>query len=236
MCILIARHDCQCCAALLAAVWRWFAHATPRLTCRLPPLRLPPPCSIGLSNPAQGGGIVASANCAAEGPTTLHLHDPLACAAGLALARGQPLQTSLLGADPAAGGTKLLLAWTDVQQMVLAAPAVTHLLCMPFGILHAADEAAAAAGPACGAHSGSGKGALLFGFSAPPSLDARSVGPVAGAAAGSWLRVGPLVSVHRTIDFVPPCRTTHMLLLCCDAAGCHLPGPHSLPAGAAPRW
>jgi hypothetical protein len=162
---------------------------------------------------------VASANCAAEGPTTLHLHDPLACAAGLALARGQPLQTSLLGADPAAGGTKLLLAWTDVQQMVLAAPAVTHLLCMPFGILPAADEAAAAAaGPACGAHSGSGKGALLFGFSAPPSLDARLVGPVTGAAAGSWLRMRPRVSVcqrasdNRFCPTMPHCPHASLML------------------------
>ena len=52
--------------------------------------------SVAVRNPAHGGGIVAAANCAVEGPTTLHLHDPDASAAGVALSRAQPLQASLL--------------------------------------------------------------------------------------------------------------------------------------------
>ncbi|PRW59618.1 hypothetical protein C2E21_1877 [Chlorella sorokiniana] len=125
--------------------------------------------SICVSNPAQGGAIVASANCATEGPTTLHLHDPHACAAGVALARGQPLQASLLNgaADTAAA------AWSDVQLMLAQAPGVTHLLCIPFGPDSSSGEQGSAACQHHADSSGSGAGALLFGFAAAPQLDER---------------------------------------------------------------
>ena len=55
--------------------------------------------------------------------------------------------------------------------MVEQAPGATHLLCVPFGC----EEADAAALPACQQHgaAGSGRGALLFGFSADLQLDGR---------------------------------------------------------------
>jgi hypothetical protein len=122
-------------------------------------------CSIAVTNPAQPASIVASANCAAPGPTTLHLHDATSCAAGLALARGEPLQASLAGEAPEAGH-----AWTDVQQMAVAAPAVTHLLCVPFAASHDSSERSSA--HTCELH-GSDSGALLFGFSSSPKIDDR---------------------------------------------------------------
>ena len=86
--------------------------------------------------------------------------------------RGQPLQTSLVG-DAAA---KAVPGLTDVQQMVAAAPAATHLLCIPFGCGDGGDGAAGAA-PPCEVHgaAGSGTGALLFGLAGPPELDDRCV-------------------------------------------------------------
>ncbi|KAL4431618.1 hypothetical protein ABPG77_001460 [Micractinium sp. CCAP 211/92] len=133
--------------------------------------------SIGVSNPAQGGAIVASSNCATEGPTTLHLHDPLHSAAGRALALGKPLQGSLLN-----GGAAALPAWTDVQQMAASEPGVSHLLCVPFGCSEAEEEPSSANGSPCRQHlqQGSGRGALLFGFSAAPQLDPRRQAVLAG--------------------------------------------------------
>ncbi|KAL4458960.1 hypothetical protein ABPG75_013825 [Micractinium tetrahymenae] len=131
--------------------------------------------SIAVSNPAQGGAIVASSNCAAEGPTTLHLHDPLHSAAGRALALGKPLQVSLLNG----GGSAVLPAWTDVQQMAAGEPSVSHLLCIPFG-----QSGSEEGGSGCTQHlqQGSGHGALLFGFTVDPELDARRKAMLAGLA------------------------------------------------------
>ncbi len=86
----------------------------------------------------------------------------------MALARGQLMQATLLNgaADTAAS------AWSDVQLMLAQAPAVTHLLCIPFGTGGSSEQA----GPACQHHAGSsssGAGALLFGFAAAPQLDER---------------------------------------------------------------
>lgn len=108
--------------------------------------------------------------CTAEGPTTLHLHDPLHSAAGCALALRKPLQGSLLN-----GGATALPAWTDVQQMAASEPGVSHLLCVPFGCSEAGEEPSSANGSPCRQHlqQGSGRGALLFGFSAAPQLDPR---------------------------------------------------------------
>ena len=81
------------------------------------------------------------------------------------------MQASLLNgaADTAAA------AWSDVQLMLAQAPAVTHLLCIPFGP-SGSSSGGEQAGPACQHHAGSpgsGAGALLFGFAAAPQLDER---------------------------------------------------------------
>ncbi|PSC76218.1 hypothetical protein C2E20_0785 [Micractinium conductrix] len=130
---------------------------------------------IAVSNPAQSGGIVESANCAVEGPTTLHLHDPLFSAAGRALAHGKPLQLSLADGSAAA----VVAAWTDVQVMAVHAPAVSHLLCVPFGCSNAS-----AAGSTGHSHPhGSGSGALLLGFPSPPALEPPRKAMLAALAA-----------------------------------------------------
>jgi hypothetical protein len=137
--------------------------------------------SIAVTNPAQPASIVASANCAVPGPTTLHLHDATSCAAGLALARGEPLQASLAGEAPEA-----VHAWTDVQQMAAAAPAVTHLLCVPFGANHDSSDCISDGGEEtrCPQHApvGSGCGALMFGLAQQPRLSERQAALLARLA------------------------------------------------------
>ena len=111
----------------------------------------------------------------AEGPTTLHLHDPLFSAAGRALAHGKPLQLSLADGSAAA----VVAAWTDVQVMAVHAPAVSHLLCVPFGCSNAS-----AAGSTGHSHPhGSGSGALLLGFPSPPALEPPRKAMLAALAA-----------------------------------------------------
>lgn len=119
----------------------------------------------------------------AEGPTTLHLHDPLHSAAGRTLSLGKPLAGSLLGG----GSTPALSGWTDVQQMAASEPGVSHVLCIPFGCGEGEEEPSSDVGSsACRQHlrQGSGRGALLFGFSGAPELDARCVPGLMAAVHG----------------------------------------------------
>lgn len=174
-------------------------------------------CSIAVTNPAQAGSIVASANCATQGPTTLHLHDSLRSVVGLAVSCGQPVQSSLLGNESTAAAS-----WTDVQQMVAAVPSVTHLLCLPFGC----TDGTAAAGDAgsnssedvlvCQQHatSGSGTGALLFGLSQAPSLDSRRAALLGLLAA---CLPAPMAALSgNTLAFVNlACGNTSQCTCCC---------------------
>lgn len=109
--------------------------------------------------PGCAPGLVAAANLAAQGPTTLHLLDAGRCAASLALQKRRPLAAGLRGHGPAAAA---LQALPDVQLMLEAAPACQRLLCIPFGHL----EAGGGTQPACRAHSGRAgcAGAMLLGL------------------------------------------------------------------------
>ncbi|KAI3436216.1 hypothetical protein D9Q98_002270 [Chlorella vulgaris] len=173
--------------------------------------------SIAVTNPAQAGSIVASANCATEGPTTLHLHDSLRSVVGLAVTCGQPVQSSLLGNESSAAA-----GWTDVQQMVAAVPSVTHLLCLPFGCT-GGNAAAGDAGSnssedvlVCQQHaaSGSGTGALLFGLSQAPSLDSRRAALLGALAA---CLPAPMAALSgNTLAFVNlACGNTSQCTCCC---------------------
>jgi hypothetical protein len=170
-----------------------------------------------VTNPAQAGSIVASANCATEGPTTLHLHDSLRSVVGLAVTCGQPVQSSLLGNESSAAA-----GWTDVQQMVAAVPSVTHLLCLPFGCTDGSAAACDSGSSSsedvlvCQQHaaSGSGTGALLFGLSQAPSLDSRRAALLGALAA---CLPAPMAALSgNTLAFVNlACGNTSQCTCCC---------------------
>lgn len=101
---------------------------------------------------------MAAANCAVEGPATLHLLDSISSCAGFAMTNERPLVLNLkagcgsgsassIGSD---SSSPFLAALSDVQLLREAAPDATHLLCIPFG---------------CGGDSDSG--AVLVGLAGP---------------------------------------------------------------------
>lgn len=157
------------------------------------------------------------ANCAAEGPTTLHMHDADRSVAGLALARSRPLQASMLGG---AASQAVMAELTDVALMLAEAPNVAHLLCVPFSsTAEDVPEAAvgSAAGPACPLHAkGGSSGALLIGFSAaaPQLSDWRK------AALLALARCLPTLMARLSADalaFVAFATGSGACSCCCDA-------------------
>ena len=166
-------------------------------------------------NPAQPRSLVAASNCAAAGPTTLHLLDADGSAAGQALSRGKPLQAGL--PDGTAG--QLAGAWADVALMLRDAPGVRHVMVLPIssgggGGSSSSGSGGTGAGSSSGGSSGSGsgssqtcqlhgkavQGALLLGFAAAPQLEGQRKAALARLAA--CLPPALARHAHDTLAFV----------------------------------
>lgn len=91
--------------------------------------------------------MVACSNYAVAGPARLDPHGVAACAAGLCVGVGARLEGAV--------SRGMMMQWTDVRQMLGAAPRLTHVLCVPF------------------ARGGGVDGALVCGFAHAPRLDLR---------------------------------------------------------------